>query len=51
MTRRLYHEAESEQDVRRALVEALRRVCGLELDERRAGEVLAAWRSALGAAA
>ncbi|MBN1773063.1 MAG: sigma 54-interacting transcriptional regulator [Deltaproteobacteria bacterium] len=46
MPRRLYHEAEPEQDVVRALMQALRQVCGLELDERRAGEVLAAWRAA-----
>jgi len=36
MARRLYHEAVPEQDARRALVEALRRVCGVALDERQA---------------
>jgi transcriptional regulator with GAF, ATPase, and Fis domain len=51
MSRRLYHEAEAEQDVRRALAEALRQVCGLELDDRRVGELLTAWRAALGPAA
>lgn len=30
------------------MIEALRRVCGLELDDGRAGELLAAWRAALG---
>ncbi len=29
------------------MIEALRRVCGLELDDGRAGELLAAWRAAL----
>jgi two-component system response regulator HupR/HoxA len=46
----LYHEGEVEKDARRAMADAVRRVCGLELTDEQAAALVRAYRAALGEA-
>jgi two-component system, NtrC family, response regulator HupR/HoxA len=50
MRDRLYHEPEAEQDARRAMAEAVRRVCGLAVTDAQAGELVRGFRAGLVAA-
>ncbi|MBI5489024.1 MAG: sigma 54-interacting transcriptional regulator [Deltaproteobacteria bacterium] len=51
MGQRLYHEGEGDGDEARAMAEALRRVCGVEVGEEQAAEIVRRFREGRGAPA